>query len=145
MTRRCKQNSRPQKSDIPVESRVTGWKLWRVRLFALIAVPLLFFAVVELTLRLAGFGYPTSFLLPSTNHVQETFVQNNQFGCRIFVFGESAAYGDPQPRFGLPRMIEALLGLHHPGVKSEVVNVAMTGINSHVIVPIAREWNDDMR
>ena len=164
MTRRCKQNSRPQKSDIPVESRVTGWKLWRLRLFALIAVPLLFFAVVELTLRLAGFGYPTSFLLPSANHVQETFVQNNQFGwrffgprmarlpnpisisrekpadtIRIFVFGESAAYGDPQPRFGLPRMIEALLGLHHPGVKFEVVNVAMTGINSHVIVPIARD------
>ena len=61
---------------------------------------------------------------------QKSFIQNNQFGwrffgaemartpfpifipqikppgtVRIFVFGESAAFGDPQPRFGLPHML----------------------------------------
>jgi len=101
-------------------------------------------------------------LLKSANHGETTFVQNNQFGWRffgpraarlpeatsipqakppdtfrIFVFGESAAYGDPQPRFGLPRMLDAMLGLRHPGKKFEVVNAAMTGINSHVILPLA--------
>ena len=115
-------------------------------------------------LRLAGFGYPTAFLLKSSNHGENTFVQNNQFGwrffgpraarqpdatsiprekppdtIRIFVFGESAAYGDPQPRFGLPRMLEAMLELRHPDKKFEVVNAAMTGINSHVILPLARD------
>jgi tetratricopeptide (TPR) repeat protein len=125
---------------------------------------LLFFGLVELGLRLAGFGYPTAFLLPSSNHGQKTFVQNNQFGwrffgarmsrlphpisvaqakapgtIRIFVFGESAAFGDPQPRFGLPRLLLAMLEGRHPGVKFEVVNAAMTGIGSHVIVPIARD------
>jgi tetratricopeptide (TPR) repeat protein len=130
---------------------------------ALIGVPLLFFGLLELGLRLAGFGYPTAFLLKSSNHGENTFVQNNQFGwrffgpraarlpdatsiprekppntVRIFVFGESAAYGDPQPRFGLPRMLEAMLGLRHPDKKFEVVNAAMTGINSHVILPLAR-------
>jgi len=131
---------------------------------ALIGVPLLFFGLLELALRLAGFGYPTAFLLNSSNHGQNTFVQNNQFGwrffgprmarlpdatsiprvkppdtVRIFVFGESAAYGDPQPRLGLPRMLEAILGLRHPEKNFEVVNAAMTGINSHVILPLARD------
>jgi tetratricopeptide (TPR) repeat protein len=59
--------------------------------------------------------------------------------CRIFIFGESAAYGDPKPEFGLPRMLEALLRGRYPGKKFEVVNVAMTGINSNVILPIARD------
>jgi len=127
-------------------------------------MPLLFFGLLELGLRLAGFGYPTAFLLKSSNHGENTFVQNNQFGwrffgprmarepeaisiprekppntARIFVFGESAAYGDPQPRFGLPRMLEAMLELRHPGKKFEVVNAAMTAINSHVILPLSRD------
>ncbi len=139
-------------------------KLWRFRLMALFGVPLLFFGLLELGLRLAGFGYPTAFLLKSSNHGEKTFVQNDQFGwrffgpraarvpeatsiprekppdtVRIFVFGESAAYGDPQPRFGLPRMLEAMLELRHPDKKFEVVNAAMTGINSHVILPLARD------
>ena len=58
---------------------------------------------------------------------------------RIFVLGESAAFGDPQPAFGLPRMLQALLSRRYPAVRFEVVNAAMTGINSHVIVPIARD------
>src|SRR6185312_565825 len=58
---------------------------------------------------------------------------------RIFVFGESAAYGDPQPHFGLPRMLDAILSARHPDKKFEVVNAAMTGINSHVILPLARD------
>ena len=131
---------------------------------ALAGAPLLFFGLFELVLRLAGFGYPTAFLLKSSNRGEETFVQNNQFGwrffgprmarlpeaisiprgkppdtVRIFVFGESAAFGDPQPRFGLPRMLDAMLSLRHPGKKFEVVNAAMTGINSHVILPLARD------
>jgi tetratricopeptide (TPR) repeat protein len=36
-------------------------------------------------------------------------------------------------------MLQALLSLRHPGVKFEVVNAAMTAINSHVILPIARD------
>ena len=61
---------------------------------------------------------------------------------RIFVFGESAAFGDPQPRFGLPRLLQAMLELRYPGKRFEVVNGAMTGINSNVILPIARDCAD---
>jgi hypothetical protein len=59
--------------------------------------------------------------------------------CRIFIFGESAAQGDPEPAFGAGRYLEVLLRERYPGVNFEVVNVAITAINSHVIVPIARE------
>lgn len=131
---------------------------------AAIAVPLAILALLELLLRLAGFGHPTSFILSSSNHGQPTYVQNNKFGwrffgkrmarvpdafsiaknkprdtVRIFVFGESAAFGDPQPAFGLPRLLQTMLSARRPHLKFEVVNAAMTAIDSHVIVPIARD------
>ena len=148
----------------PETSRVSGWRLWIFRLLALVAIPALFFYLVELVLRLAGFGHPTEFLLPASQNGQKVFVQNNQFGwrffgprlarlpwpvsipqsktpdtVRIFVFGESAAKGEPQPAFGLPRMLQAMLSRRYPGVRFEVVNAAMTAINSHAILPIARD------
>jgi tetratricopeptide (TPR) repeat protein len=58
---------------------------------------------------------------------------------RVFLLGESAAMGDPDPRFGLLRMLEALLRQRFPEQEFEFVNVAFTAINSHVILPIARE------
>ncbi len=148
----------------PARSRASGWRLWIFRLLALVVVPALFLGLVELGLRLAGFGYPTAFLLPATQDGQKVFVQNNRFGwrflgpklsrlpwpisipqtkapdtVRIFVFGESAAQGDPQYVCGLPRMLQAMLALRHPGVRFEVVNAAMTAINSYAILPIARD------
>ena len=59
--------------------------------------------------------------------------------CRIFILGESAAQGDPEPAYGAGRYLEVLLRERFPGQRFEVVNVAVTAINSHVIVPIARE------
>ena len=161
--RRNSSPGRPQQA-APSAPRLTGSQLWRLRLLTLVAVPLAVLALIELALRLAGFGHPTAFLLSSVNHGRATFVQNNQFGwrffgkrlsrvphpfsilqekppdtIRIFVFGESAAFGDPQPAFGLSRVLQTTLSLRHPKMKFEVVNAAMTAINSHVIVPLARD------
>ncbi len=58
---------------------------------------------------------------------------------RIFIMGESAALGDPEPAFGAGRYLEVLLREKFPGEKFEVINVAMTAINSHAILPIARD------
>ncbi len=151
-------------SGTPPGGALTGWKLWRFRLLAIFVVPLVLLVLAELILRAAGYGNPTHFLLPYSENGRELYVQNNQFGwrffgpamsrtpdafafprvkprgtIRIFVFGESAAFGDPQSAFGLPRMLEAMLELRHPGVKFEVINAAMTGINSNVIFPIAED------
>jgi hypothetical protein len=145
-------------------SRLNRRKLWCFRLLIAIGVPLVFFGMMELVLRLVGFGYPTGFFLTSHRDGQKVLVQNNQFGWRFFgaamaripepvclpqvkepntvrivVFGESAALGDPQPRFGVPRMLEAMLELRYPGTHFEVVNAAIVAINSNVILPIARD------
>ena len=130
----------------------------------MLLVPGLFLLLLEAALKLGGFGYATSFLLPSTVAGKTVLIQNNHFGwrffgpqmarnpadfaieqpkppgtVRIFVFGESAAFGDPQPEFGLPRMLQTLLHARYPATRFEVVNTAMVGINSHVVLPIARD------
>jgi tetratricopeptide (TPR) repeat protein len=141
-----------------------GWKRWIFRLVAMVAVPMVLVALFEVALRIAGYGYPTGFFLPAWRDGRDVLEQNNRFGWRffgpklarlpnpfsisrvkaaktqrIFVFGESAAKGDPQPQFGLSRMLDAFLSMRHPGIRFEVVNTAMTAINSHVIVPTARD------
>jgi Flp pilus assembly protein TadD len=58
---------------------------------------------------------------------------------RVFIFGESAALGDPEPAYGFSRILKELLEERCPGTKFEVINVAMTAISSHVILNIARD------
>ncbi len=126
--------------------------------------PLLLLLCLEIGLRLAGVGHPMSFFLPMKINGRDCLIDNDRFGwrffgpdmarepfpsvmpkikppdtIRVFVFGESAAFGDPQPEFGLSRVLEALLEGRFPGKHFEVVNTAMTAINSHVILPIARD------
>src|SRR5439155_21231169 len=58
---------------------------------------------------------------------------------RFFIFGESSAMAHPEPAYGESRYLEVLLREKFPSAKFETVNVAFTAINSHVILPIARE------
>jgi len=127
-------------------------------------IPALLLAVTETILILAGVGHPTSFLLRREIHGRKMLVDNPWFGLRffppalarsptgltfladkqpgvfrIFLFGESAALGDPRPAYGMGRFLEALLNDRFPGTKFEVICVAMTAINSHAILPMARE------
>ncbi len=127
-------------------------------------VPLVLLGGVELVLRLAGYGHPTTFFKPVTINGEACLVENDKFGLqffppelarspapvvmrakkppgqyRVFLLGESAALGDPAPAFGFGRYLEALLRARYPETDFEVVCVAMTAINSHAILPIARE------
>ncbi len=127
-------------------------------------VPLLVLGALEILLRTAGVGYSTGFFVTERRDGQEVLTENWQFGwrffppeiartpqpvkfnkqkapgtIRVFVFGESAAMGDPEPSFGLPRMLQAMLEFKFPSNKFEVINVAMTAINSHVIREIATD------
>jgi tetratricopeptide (TPR) repeat protein len=138
-------------------------RLWLFRIFAPVAV-LLLVGGLELALRLCGYGYPTSFFLKTKIDGLDYYVSNDRFGYRffppalarmplpirmaankpantyrIFVFGESAALGDPDPTFGAWRYLQVLLRERFPATHFEVVCVAMTAINSHVILPIAHE------
>lgn len=137
---------------------------WLFRIVALLLVPLLALAFVEAALRLAGCGYPTSLFEKVRLQGRDYLLNNEDFSrrffppqlsrwpsplmmepvkpagtCRIFIFGESAAQGDPEPAFGAGRYLEVLLRERYPDAHFEVVNVAITAINSHVILPISRE------
>jgi tetratricopeptide (TPR) repeat protein len=137
---------------------------WLFRLAALVIMPLLTLAILEVVLRLAGYGYATGLFEKVRLEGRDWLLNNEKFSlrffppelsrwpsplmmepvkpagtCRIFIFGESAAQGDPEPSFGAGRYLEILLRERYAGMKFEVVNVAITAINSHVIVPIARE------
>ena len=140
------------------------WRLWIMRLFAVIFVPLIILGGVELGLRLAGYGYSTDFF--SRIHIggQDFYVPNAKFGFRffppviartsalfrfpaekatntyrIFLLGESAAMGDPDPSYGMGRYLQVLLQERYPDTQFEVICVAVTAIDSHVILPIARD------
>ncbi len=58
---------------------------------------------------------------------------------RIFVLGGSAALGVPYSAYSFSRVLEVMLDNAYPEQEFEVYNVAMTAINSHVVLPIARE------
>jgi tetratricopeptide (TPR) repeat protein len=159
-------NSPATKAEQPAAAQrarpaISRRRKWAFRLAAMILVPVLFLGMLEAGLRLGGYGYPTAFMVgPDAEGV---YMPNPQFGwrffphaiarkaepffitakapgvIRIFVLGSSAAQGIPIPSFGFGPVLESLLRDRHPGVKIEIVNVAMTAINSHVAVEIARD------
>ena len=53
--------------------------------------------------------------------------------------GGSAAMGDPEPAYGMPRVLQALWELRFPDSRCEVINAAVTAVNSHVVAQIARD------
>jgi tetratricopeptide (TPR) repeat protein len=58
---------------------------------------------------------------------------------RIFVLGSSAAMGDPEPAFSLARVLEVMLRATYPEKRFEIVNAAVTAINSHLVRGIAAD------
>ena len=132
------------------------------RAVLMLAAPVLFLLLLEGTLRLAGIGYPTSFWVRNTGG--QGLTTNLRFGWRYFpprvsrwprpqvvlpeksvgslrvlVLGESAAFGTPSELYGFQRIMQAQLEHLFPGRKVEVLNGAMTAINSHSILDIARD------
>ena len=137
-------------------------RLWLFRLLAATLVPAALLGLLEGGLRLFSYGYATAFFLKTSG--RNAYTTNQCFGwqffppaiarepevcefpavkpdgaCRIFILGESAAMGTPEPAFAFGRMLEAMLRQRYPGVRFEVVNAAMTAINSSVLVPVAGE------
>ena len=135
---------------------------WLPRLGLSIGVTTLVFVGAELALRLAGVGHPADFFIPDEK--PGCFRTNPQFTntffppafglkplnfrlprqkpageFRVFVVGESAAMGVPEPGFGLAPQLRAQLRAAWPGRDIVVYNLGVTAINSHAIVPIVRQ------
>jgi tetratricopeptide (TPR) repeat protein len=138
-----------------------GWRGWCIRLGLATVTIVLFFTLLELSLFLIGFGRPATFFVKTGK--QEILTTNEWFvwfylqqkssaphpclvsavkpenTIRVFVLGESAAMSTPDPSFGFARILEFMLQRNFPDHRVELVNAAMRGINSHIIVPISLE------
>jgi tetratricopeptide (TPR) repeat protein len=157
-------NSRPKPGTKKTfEAPPSKRRLLFLRVAALL-LPFVAVGMIELGLRLGGYGFDPHFFKRLKIGGEDYLIQNDAFSYRffppenarnpgvlrmkavkppgtfrIFIFGESAAMGDPEPSYGPARYTEAQLRAKFPEAKFEVVNVAFTAINSHVILPIARE------
>ncbi len=144
--------------------RLSRRRRWAFRIAAAIGAPVLFLLLLEGGLCLFGYGHPTSFTLTEEVNDRPCYVPNPAFGwrffprkiarealwfaypvekpsntIRIFVLGGSAAQGDPESAYGVERFLSRMLRRRYPDTDFEVVNVAMTAINSHVVRDIAAE------
>ena len=119
---------------------------------------------IEAGLHLAGYGFDPALFKKISIKDEQFYVNNDSFSLRffppqlarslgpirmpvkktagtyrIFILGESAAMGDPEPAYGATRYLEALLSARYPKTHFEIINTGITAIDSHVILPIARD------
>jgi tetratricopeptide (TPR) repeat protein len=129
-----------------------------------LVAPLLFCALLEAGLSLAHWGYPSTatltrqidgrpyvcenpkftwrFFPPRIARVGEPFSipadkANNTY--RIVVMGASAAVGVPDSAYGFARILDVILAEAYPHIQFEIVNTAITAVNSHVVAEMARD------
>lgn len=142
--------------------RFHGRRGWILRLLLMAVVPLLFFGILEGGLRLFGYGYPTGFFV-STDGITTTNVRfgwrffprelsREPYPCRIaskpegtiriFVVGGSAAMGTPEASLGVSKILDLMLHERYPDKRFEVINAAMTAINSYVALEIVRDCSE---
>lgn len=140
------------------------WRTWLLVASSAILIPALILVLLEVTLRVCDVGTDTSVTRPCTDHGRPAFCDNQAFSAvffppgmlrtprpyaipatkaagtfRIFVLGESAAWGEPDPTFGFARYLEVMLRASFPSVNFEVINTGTTAINSHVMLPITKD------
>jgi tetratricopeptide (TPR) repeat protein len=134
-----------------------------MRLAAAVGAPLLCFLLLEIALRLGGYGFDPSLFLVEDGWATTNPAFSRQ--CfppslarspiparlphpkpdgvyRIVVVGESAAQGFPFAAFSFGRILEVMLRDRYPGVEFEVVNGGVTAVNSHVLLPMTRDAAD---
>ena len=134
----------------------------------IVVVPLLFFVLLELGLTIAGVGTSFDFFHEIDIDGQSYYQENSDFAdqfypaslninprentfsverhpelVRVFILGGSAALGFPHKNHGLDRLLEAQLKAALPSRDIEVINTAMTSVNSHVVYAVANSLPDD--
>jgi len=117
--------------------------------------------LVEVSLRMAGAGFHSAFF---TDREDGSTVISFRFGrlfypeelvrgayparfrtakspdaVRVFVLGESAVAGFPDPAFSASRILKTNLQRACPGKEFEIINTGVTALNSHAVRLIAME------
>ncbi len=149
-----------KKPQMPIIHR----RLWLYRLTTITAIPILMFLLLEVGLRIVGYGYPSGVMMKTKVNGKEGYSENIKFGWRffprniareftsffipseksnntyrIFVLGSSAAKGELSEAFNFGRILQVMLKAKYPEVQFEIINVAMAAINSHVVLEIAKD------
>lgn len=124
---------------------------------------MLFFALVELGLKAFGVGTSFDYFNEIDIAGQAHFQENPDFAdqfypaalnvgpventftserspdlVRVYILGGSAAMGFPHKNHGIDRVLAAQLRAALPTRKVEVINTAMTSVNSHVVYQVAK-------
>jgi tetratricopeptide (TPR) repeat protein len=134
----------------------------------IVVVPLLFFVLLEFSLMALGVGttfdyfhkididgepyhqenpdFANQFYPASLNigPLENTFAEERSPDLlRVYVLGGSAAQGFPLKNHGIDRLLAAQLRAALPSRKIEVINTAMTSVNSHVVYAVAKSIPED--
>jgi tetratricopeptide (TPR) repeat protein len=130
---------------------------------SIVLIPLLFFVLLELGLKVLDVGTSFNYFHKIDIHGETHYQENPQFAhqfyppslnigplyntfrearspelIRIYILGGSAAMGYPHKNHGFDRQLKAQLRAALPSREIEVINTAMTSVNSHVIYEVAR-------
>jgi tetratricopeptide (TPR) repeat protein len=142
-------------------------RLWAFRGIAL-ALPLVFLGLVEVVLRLFGYGHDTRLFIrypddprywvmnkyaseryfadtvnATKGSIEPFLVEKPANTFRIFVLGESTTAGYPYFHNGsFHRWLEFRLMHAHPEWHFEVVNVSLTAVNSYTVLDFCRQALD---
>jgi tetratricopeptide (TPR) repeat protein len=159
-----KSKTRQKTPKKPAQRPITGGRLWLFRIVALIVIPILLFLLLELGLRIVGYGFPSAASVKCEVDGEKFYCDNIKFGWRffpkniarefdpftspvdksddtyrVFVLGASAAKGEPDSAYCFGRFLEIMLRQQYPEINFEVITPATAAINSHVVVEIARD------
>jgi len=174
---KANKSKHPRKTTNPLQSKTPkktpkAWKepvisrsrLWLFRIVTPILIPAILLGLVEVGLRIAGYGYSTNAFSTCQVSGEKVYCNNARFAWqffprdiardfspfvfsakkpadtyRIFVLGASAAQGVPEPAFSFGRILEVLLRQTYPQLSFEVISLAMPAINSHAVLEITQD------
>jgi hypothetical protein len=115
-----KERKSPAGNNFQPRPQILPWRLWLFRIIAAVVIPILVLMLLEVTLCVTGYGYPTATFVRAKANGRTVYYSNSKFGWlffppeisrwlvpfvvpadktdntyRIFILGESAAWGNP--------------------------------------------------
>lgn len=145
-------------------THISKRRLWLFRIIIFLVVPVLLVLLLELGLFIAGYGHNTHAYAALDQADKHLITDNYTFSwrffpppiarefdpfcfpqekdnqtIRIFILGSSPAQGVPDGAYGFGRILEIMLKEAYPNLRFQVVNTAITAINSHVVREITRD------
>jgi tetratricopeptide (TPR) repeat protein len=149
---------------VMAESIVRRKRIYLAGILLILLISVGFILLVEIGLRMADYGYASDFLIKKKIMGRDVYINNifytskfftpelirtptplvvdrtkKENTIRIAIAGESAAVGDPDYSFGFARILKIMLQDEYPDKNFEIINTAITAVNSHVILPIVKE------